>query len=121
VDGWAAKQPDQPSRSEAIRRLAELGLKQPSPARAHRAKELAKTTIEVIIDPSTSAEERAARSRQLTKGPAEYRGARVDLPKPLEDMTAKRKGNSTAGWFLRVAAVSPTQLLTFPVLLPPGD
>jgi len=27
VDGWAAKQPDGPSRSEAIRRLVELGLK----------------------------------------------------------------------------------------------
>ena len=27
VDGWAAEQDDQPSRSEAIRRLVELGLK----------------------------------------------------------------------------------------------
>jgi hypothetical protein len=27
VDDWAAKQSDQPSRSEAIRRLVELGLK----------------------------------------------------------------------------------------------
>jgi metal-responsive CopG/Arc/MetJ family transcriptional regulator len=27
VDAWSAKQPDQPGRSEAIRRLIELGLK----------------------------------------------------------------------------------------------
>jgi hypothetical protein len=27
VDGWAAKQSDKPSRSEAIRRLVEIGLK----------------------------------------------------------------------------------------------
>jgi hypothetical protein len=27
VDAWAAHQPDMPSRSEAIRRLVELGLK----------------------------------------------------------------------------------------------
>jgi hypothetical protein len=27
VDGWAANQPDNPGRSEAIRRLVELGLK----------------------------------------------------------------------------------------------
>jgi hypothetical protein len=27
VDAWAAKQPDEPGRSEAIRRLVEIGLK----------------------------------------------------------------------------------------------
>jgi hypothetical protein len=27
VDAWASRQPDTPSRSEAIRRLVELGLK----------------------------------------------------------------------------------------------
>jgi len=27
VDAWAARQPDEPGRSEAIRRLVELGLK----------------------------------------------------------------------------------------------
>jgi len=26
IDAWAARQPDKPSRSEAIRRLVELGL-----------------------------------------------------------------------------------------------
>jgi hypothetical protein len=75
------------NRSEAIRRLVELGLtvrtknKQPSAARAHRAKELATKAIEKIIDPSAPLEERAQRRRRLTKGPSEFRGDRVDLPK----------------------------------------
>ncbi|WP_439398322.1 hypothetical protein ACRQ5Q_13710 [Bradyrhizobium sp. PMVTL-01] len=29
LDGWAAQQPDKPSRSEAIRRLVEIGLSKP--------------------------------------------------------------------------------------------
>lgn len=28
IDAWAARQPDRPSRSEAIRRLVEMGLRQ---------------------------------------------------------------------------------------------
>src|SRR6266404_6506252 len=75
------------TRSEAIRRLVELGLtvnvtaKQPSPSRAARAKELATNTIEKIIDPSAPPEERAQRRRRLTKGPSEFLEARVDLSK----------------------------------------
>jgi hypothetical protein len=49
VDGWAARQDDEPGRSEAIRRLVELGLKvKPNakpvgkPGRRLRAQELAK-------------------------------------------------------------------------------
>ena len=91
VDKWAARQDDKPPRSEAIRRLVELGLtvkmsaKQPSSSKAARAKELATKTIEKIIDPSAPPEERAQRRQRLTKGPLEFREARVDLPK------AKRK------------------------------
>ena len=87
VDSWASKQTDVPSRSEAIRRLVELGLtvktkaKQPSAARAARAKELAAKTIEKIIDPAAPPDERIERKRRLTKGPAEFRDARVDQPK----------------------------------------
>jgi hypothetical protein len=87
VDAWAAKQEDEPGRSEAIRRLVELGLtiktkpKQPSAARADRAKELAAQAIDKMIDPSTLPEERAHRRRRLTKGPTEFRADRVDLPK----------------------------------------
>jgi hypothetical protein len=87
VEKWAAKQDDKPPRSEAIRRLVELGLtvkmsaKQPSSSKAARAKELATKTIEKIIDPSAPSEERAQRRQRLTKGPLEFREARIDLPK----------------------------------------
>jgi hypothetical protein len=43
--------------------------KQPAPARAASAKELATKTIEKIIDPAAPPEERAQRRRRLTKGP----------------------------------------------------
>ena len=87
LDEWIAKQKPRPSRPEAIRRLVELGLtikmkaKQPAPARAARAKELATKAIEKIIDPTAPPEERAQRRRRLTKGPSEFREDRVDLPK----------------------------------------
>jgi hypothetical protein len=87
VDKWAGLQADAPTRSEAIRRLVELGLtiktkaKQPSAARAHRAKELATNAIEKIIDPAAPPEERDQRRRRLTTGPTEFREDRVDLPK----------------------------------------
>jgi hypothetical protein len=90
VDAWAAAQDDELGRSEAIRRLVELGLtvrtksKQRPTARAQRAKELATKAIEKIIDPSAPPEERAQRRRRLTKGPSEFREARVDLPEAKE-------------------------------------
>ena len=77
-----------PTRSEAIRRLVELGLKVKTPARPVskpgprlRAQELATKAIERIIDPAAPPEERAERRRRLTKGPTEFREARVDQPK----------------------------------------
>ena|SRR5437016_5968985 len=90
VDAWAAAQDDELGRSEAIRRLIELGLtvrtksKQRPTARAQRAKELATKAIEKIIDPSAPPEERAQRRRRLTKGPSEFHEARVDLPEAKE-------------------------------------
>src|SRR6266446_2930478 len=88
VDSWAAKQDDRPGRSEAIRRLVELGLKVKTPARPVskpgrrlRAQELATKAIEKIIDPAAPPEERAQRRRRLTKGPTEFREGRIDLPK----------------------------------------
>jgi hypothetical protein len=111
-------QEDQPPRSQAIRRLVELGLmvkrkarptgrpsaalvadlaaeaidslgpkvKAPArpvgkPGRRLRAQELATKAIEKIIDPAAPPEERTERKRRLTKGPAEFRDARVDQPK----------------------------------------
>ena len=85
LDTWAEKH--DVSRSEAIRRLVELGLTVKAtrpvskPGRKLRAQDLATKTIEKIIDPSTPPEERAERRRRLTKGPPEFREARVDLPK----------------------------------------
>ena len=87
VDDWAAKQEDEPGRSEAIRRLVELGLAVKTPAGpvskpgSLRAQELAATAIEKIIDPTAAPEERAQRRRRLTKGPEEFREVRVDRPK----------------------------------------
>jgi hypothetical protein len=88
LDAWAARQDDAPSRSEAIRRLVELGLTVRTaapavrkPGRRLRAQELATKAIEKIIDPSAPPEERAQRRRRLTKGPLEFREDRVDLPK----------------------------------------
>jgi hypothetical protein len=85
VDAWASAQNDEPGRSEAIRRLVELGLKVKTPARTVskpgrrlRAQELATKTIEKMIDPAAVPEERAQRRRRLTKGPSEFRKDRVD-------------------------------------------
>jgi hypothetical protein len=81
---WAEDQPDMPTLSEATRRLVELGLtikmnaKQRPAGRADRSKELAAKTIEKMIDPSVSPEDRAQTS---AKGPLDFREARLDLPK----------------------------------------
>jgi len=76
------------TRSEAIRRLVELGLTVKKaarpvsrPGRRTRAQELAKEAIEKMIDPATPPEEKAKRRRRLTKGPTEFREDRVDQPK----------------------------------------
>jgi hypothetical protein len=76
------------TRSEAIRRLVELGLTvkvlaRPvsKPDRRLRAAELAAKAIDKIADPAALREERAQRQRRLTKGPEEFREVRVDRPK----------------------------------------
>jgi hypothetical protein len=86
VDAWG--EDHDANRSEAIRRLVELGLKVKTPARPVskpgrrlRAQELATKAIEKIIDPTAPPEERDQRRRRLTKGPPEFREDRVDLPK----------------------------------------
>jgi hypothetical protein len=88
VEHWAMSQKDQPPRSQAIRRLVELGLKVKTPAqptgkpgRKLRAQELATKAIEKIIDAAAPPEERAQRRRRLTKGPPEFREVRVDQPR----------------------------------------
>jgi hypothetical protein len=88
LDAWIKKNAPDLSRPEAIRRLVELGLTVKTPARPAsksgrrlRARELATTAIEKIIDPAAAPEEQAQRRRRLTKGPVEFREARIDQPK----------------------------------------
>jgi hypothetical protein len=88
VATWATKQADELNRSQAIRRLVELGLETRTPAKPTRkasnktrAAELAAKVVDKMIDPTAPADERAQRRRRLTKGPPEFREDRVDLPK----------------------------------------
>jgi hypothetical protein len=88
IDAWIASRGETMSRAQAIRRLVELGLTVRTPARSTtkpgrrlRAQELATKAIEKIIDPTAPPEELEQRRRRLTKGPTEFREARVDQPK----------------------------------------
>jgi hypothetical protein len=86
VEAWATA--NDTTRSEAIRRLVELGLpilaksKQGSAARAERAKDLASTTIDNLTAATPESDEKASRKGNLIKGPEEFRQVRVDRPKP---------------------------------------
>ena len=87
VDAWAEKQDDHPGRTEAIRRLVELGLTgakkfaAPSQETAAKAKKLAAEQIDRMGDSAAPAEEQASRKRRLLKGPEEFREVRVDRAK----------------------------------------
>ena len=90
VEHWAMAQEDQPPRSQAIRRLVELGLSKTPAAKpqastskqsAARAAELAAKVIEKKIPSDTPAEEKAARKRKLIQGPSVFRDARKDRPR----------------------------------------
>jgi len=86
VDKWRAKQEDEPSRAEAIRRLVELGLTmkarptQITPARPERAAAAAGKQLDQLADKSASVEEQASRKRRLLKGPEEFQNVRIDRP-----------------------------------------
>ena len=88
IDTWARRQSDLPSRSEAIRRLVELGLEAKSTlplyTKKHAAKaaKIAERHIDPLIDPAAAGEERRSRKRRLIKGPKEFLDVRTDLPKP---------------------------------------
>jgi hypothetical protein len=87
VDKWAGKQDDTPGRSEAIRRLVELGLTgakkfaAPSQQTRAKAKQFAAEQIDRMGNSTATAEEQASRKRRLLAGPEEFREARVDRPK----------------------------------------
>ena len=82
VEAWATA--NDVTRSDAIRRLVELGLTariRPTQVNATRAKELAANVIDNLGDGAASADDRASRKSRLLKGPEEFREARVDRPK----------------------------------------
>jgi metal-responsive CopG/Arc/MetJ family transcriptional regulator len=87
VDAWAAAQDDEPGRSEAIRRLVELGLTvkrtKSAPSERQRAAlaDLASKAIDSVTVSKPDNGEKASRKRRLIKWHEEIREARVDLPK----------------------------------------
>jgi hypothetical protein len=87
IDKWAVRN-DVSSRSEAIRRLVEVGLAETPPVKrrsrkaASKASDMAGRQIDKIGDPSATDEERQLRKRRLLKGPREFRDLRGNLPKP---------------------------------------
>ena len=85
VDDWAGR--NETTRSDAIRRLVEIGLsKSELPKRpkvlstakqsAARAAELAAKAIDKHLDPRAPANERDVRKRRLVEGPSVFRDAR---------------------------------------------
>ena len=87
VDKWASSQTDGPTRSEAIRRLVELGLtvkSKSAPTERQRAAlaDLASKAIDSLTVGTVDSDEKASRKRRLIKGPEEFRETRIDRPKP---------------------------------------
>ena len=87
IDAWASAHSI--NRSEAIRRLIELGLSSDAAASARpvsrrdavAVEELVAQQLDQFIDPATPKEERERRIHRLTDGPPEFVDLRIDLPK----------------------------------------
>ncbi|TFV71498.1 hypothetical protein E4K64_26995 [Bradyrhizobium frederickii] len=88
VDAWA--EAHRLTRSDAICKLIELGLKTAPPvltsvhsvaSDATRIEEIAIHEIEALLDPALPEDERERRIRRLTEGPPEFSHERIDLPK----------------------------------------
>lgn len=88
VDAWA--EAHRLTRSDAICKLIELGLKiappvlppeHPITSEAIRIEEIAVHEIETLLDPTLPEDERERRIRRLTEGPPEFSHERIDLPK----------------------------------------
>ena len=88
VDAWA--EAHDMVRSDAIRKLVELGLSV-APAGTGMGGDgrdpveieiLAVRQIDQLLDPSLPTVERERRIRRLTEGPPEFSDERIDLPKP---------------------------------------
>ncbi|MGY3396444.1 hypothetical protein ACVWW6_009035 [Bradyrhizobium sp. USDA 3311] len=88
IDAWAGAQDDEPARSEAIRRLVEIGLGKSVPAKvtssaeasSERAREMAGNTIDKLKDTKASPDDQVSRKRRLVKGPEEFQNIRRDRP-----------------------------------------
>jgi hypothetical protein len=84
INEWATR--NDTSRSDAFRRLVELGLtvggkqQHTTAATADRAKELASKAIDSLTAGAPNNDEKASRKRRLIKGPEEFQEARVDRP-----------------------------------------
>jgi hypothetical protein len=83
VEAWAAA--NDTTRSEALRRLVELGLTvktKSAPSERQRAAlaDLASKAIDSLTAASPDNDEKASRKRRLIKGPEEFREVRVDRP-----------------------------------------
>jgi ribosomal protein S11 len=80
------------NRSEAIRRLVEIGLTVKTKGRPksegpkqlqepkQRARDMAGNTIDRMTDTTASPDDQASRKRRLLKGPEEFRNVRIDRP-----------------------------------------
>jgi hypothetical protein len=88
VDAWA--EAHDTVRSDAIRRLVELGLRA-SPCCGSAGtisydplaiEVLAVRQLDQLLDPSLPTAERERRIRRLTEGPPEFLDERIDLPRP---------------------------------------
>lgn len=85
VKAWAIA--NGTSRSDAFRRLVEIGLGSAKVARGQKrsdsptARDLAAVQIDRLADPAAPAEEQASRKHRLLKCPEEFREARVDRVK----------------------------------------
>jgi hypothetical protein len=85
VDAWAAKQDDAPGRSEAIRRLVEIGLtvktrSEPSERQRAAIADLASQAIDSLTAGASNNDEKASRKRRLVTGPEEFQSVRRDRP-----------------------------------------
>jgi hypothetical protein len=89
IDAWAAKQPNKPSRFEAILRLVEFGLASAPQARGKKdaqentaeSTKIAGRQIDRMGDPAATSETRASRKCRLLKGPKEFRKLRGNVSK----------------------------------------
>jgi hypothetical protein len=85
VKAWAAA--NDTTRSDAFRRLVELGLTvktKDRPKGEHprqRAREIAGNAIDKMTDAAANPNDQASRKQQLIKGPDEFREVRVDRPR----------------------------------------